>query len=67
MCLYIDGNPGYFIRIRGNVATGDNIVVIGDNPECSGDNSRKGLIDDVRIDSYAWSAEEVRMKQSTAR
>jgi len=59
VCLYIDGRLRNFTRIRGNIATDDSIIVVGDNPEWSGD-SWNGLIDDVRICSYAWSAEEVK-------
>jgi len=62
-CLYIDGKLGNSKLIRGNIATNASPVVIGDNPEWSVikyDWSWNGLIDDVRIYSYAWSAEEVK-------
>lgn len=59
--------PAGFIRelsnsvsVRGNIVTNDSIVVIGNNPEWSGYESWNGLIDDVRIYSYALSEEEVK-------
>lgn len=63
VCLYIDGKLGNSKRIRGNIATNTSTVVVGDNLEWSGPGYRwnwNGLIDDVRIYSYAWSAEEVK-------
>jgi hypothetical protein len=58
-CLYIDGNLSDFTNINGNIATNDNIVVIGDKPEWPRYNWN-GLIDDVHIYSYTLSAEEVK-------
>jgi hypothetical protein len=64
VCVYVDGELGNSKPIRGNIATNASPVVIGDNPEWSEqhgyDWSWNGLIDDVRIYSYAWSAEEVK-------
>ena len=62
MCLYVDGNLGSSKRIRGSIATSDSMVFIGDNPEWPGEGwNWNGLIDDVRIYSYALSPEEVKM------
>ena len=65
MCLYIDGNLSDFTHVHGSIAMDDSIVVIGGNPEWEGDGwnwnwNWNGLIDDVRIYSYALSAEEVK-------
>ena len=63
-CVYIDGKLGNQRFIEGNIATNNGLVIIGDNPEWSvqgQDWSWNGLIDDVRIFSYALSPEEVEM------
>jgi len=62
MCLYVDGNLGSSKRIRGSIATSDSMVFIGDNPQWPGEDwNWNGLIDDVRIYSYALNPEEVRI------
>jgi len=64
LCLYVDEALCNFVQANGNVTTDDSIVIIGDSHAWSGsqgDFGRKGLIDDVRIYSYALSAEEVKM------
>lgn len=61
VCLYIDGALSNSRRVSGNIATNDSIVVIGDNPEWGYNWNWNGLIDDVRIYSYALSPEEVEM------
>ena len=63
-CIYIDGKLGNQRFIEGNITTNNGPITIGDNPEWSGqgqDWSWNGLIDDVRIYSYALSPEEVEM------
>jgi hypothetical protein len=64
LCLYIDGNLSNFTQVNGNMVIEDGIVFLGDYPKWGGgakNLSWNGLIDDVRIYSYALSAEEVKM------
>lgn len=58
--LYIDGILDEFKEASGLVNTNDFHILIGENAEEKG-RFWKGLIDDVRIYSYALSPEEVKM------
>ena len=63
-CAYVDGKRGNESFIQGNITTNNGPVIIGDNAEWADqeyDWSWNGLIDDVRIYSYALSPEEVEM------
>ena len=63
-CLYIDGDLMYSLPISGNIIMDDSLIIIGDNPDWGGgpeDYNWNGLIDDVRIYSYALDANEVKM------
>jgi len=59
LSVYLDGEPDATIGATGRVRTNDRPVFIGENSE---ETNREwdGLIDDVRIYSYALSAEEIR-------
>ena len=58
ICLYVDGKLDISSEATGSVNVNDHNVLIGANAEKPGRNF-KGSIDDVRIYSYALSAEEV--------
>jgi hypothetical protein len=60
MYLYIDGRLDVSKTAWGNINKSDSPVCIGSNPEFVGF-EYNGLIDDVRIYSYALSPEEVKM------
>jgi WD40 repeat protein/serine/threonine protein kinase/tetratricopeptide (TPR) repeat protein len=59
VCLYIDGKLVDFEARGGNMAAYNDPVYIGGMPHS--EDQWNGLIDDVRIYSYALSGEEVRM------
>ena len=58
--FYLDGTLGDYIYVRGNLSTETYPVYIGRNVGTPW-NEWNGLIDDVRIYSYALSSEEVKM------
>lgn len=58
VCLYVDGKLDVSSEAAGSIRVNDYNVLIGANAEKPGRNF-KGSIDDVRIYSYALSAEEV--------
>jgi len=58
ICLYVDGKLDVSSEATGSVEVNDYNVIVGANAEKPGRNF-KGSIDDVRIYSYALSAEEV--------
>lgn len=63
VCLYIDGKLSNFTQVHGNIVLEDSIVFVGGYPKWGGgakNLSWNGLIDDVRIYSYALSAEEIK-------
>jgi len=59
LSVYLDGEPDATVAATGRVRTNDRPVFIGENSE---ETNREwdGLIDDVRLYSYALSAEEIR-------
>jgi WD40 repeat protein/serine/threonine protein kinase/tetratricopeptide (TPR) repeat protein len=59
LCLYIDGQLDNFAAASGNININDEPVYIGENSEESG-RYWNGLIDDVRIYSYALNEEEIK-------
>ena len=58
--LYVDGKVNASQGALGNISTSDDLVYIGRTPEIMGA-EWNGLIDDVRIYTYALSPDEVRM------
>jgi len=59
VCLYVDGIPADFESRGGNAVVYNDPVYIGGEPHSK--YQWNGFIDDVRIYSYALSAEEVKM------
>jgi len=59
ICLYVDGKLDIASEAAGSIEVNDYDLLIGANAE-KPDRNFKGSIDDVRIYSYALSAEEVK-------
>ena len=62
--LYVDGRQDVSADVKGSIKTNDQSVYIGENAEKPG-RFWNGLIDDVRIYSYALSADEVKTLASS--
>jgi hypothetical protein len=58
--LYVDGQVNASQGALGNISTSDDLIYIGRTPNIMG-TEWNGLIDDVRIYSYALGPDEVRM------
>jgi outer membrane lipoprotein-sorting protein len=58
ICLYVDGAPDTSANAAGSININDQSVYIGENAE-KPERFWNGLIDDVRIYSYALSADEI--------
>ncbi len=56
--LFVDGTPDVALQAVGKIGTNDYNVLIGDNAEMPG-RFWNGLIDDVRVYSYALTPDEV--------
>ena len=59
ICLYVDGSLDISSEASGSIEVNDYNVLIGANAE-KPDRNYKGSIDDIRIYSYALSAEEIK-------
>jgi hypothetical protein len=59
MYLYVDGILDAYSEATGNIPTNSEPVYIGENSQITG-REWNGLIDDVRIYSYALNKEEIK-------
>jgi beta-galactosidase len=58
ICLYVDGKLDVSLTASGTIKINDHPIYIGENSERP-DRFWNGLIDDVRLYSYALTADEV--------